>query len=369
MNIDWKKKLTSRKFWAAVTGFVTPLLLAFGVSESVAAEITGIIMSGAALIAFIIAEGLVDSTEACAATEPVEINNKKNLGAKDEGVPLRMYDFEIVCGANDTEYPEEYEIERKATVKDQGDIGACVACTLAEVGEYLYNKEMSEAWTYGALRNDSDKNPGMYVSRALDLWKTIGQVPLSDFGVLEEMPEIRKLTNKFPHLLETARNYRIGGYASLNYANTEKKDKAIKQALMKDGVGLVAVSSDYFGESHCIMITGWNDKNNTYKIQNSWGTDWKNGGFGEIPKKEINYIYAVFNEELTLPFDDVTEDMWSYKPIKNLYLAGFINGVSDSKFEPGRQITREEVAAINDRIVRRIEEKFENVYKRLNEMR
>lgn len=61
MKIDWKTKLTSRKFWAAVVGFVTPLLLAFGVSEANTAEITGIIMSGASLIAYIIAEGLVDS--------------------------------------------------------------------------------------------------------------------------------------------------------------------------------------------------------------------------------------------------------------------------------------------------------------------
>ena len=35
--IDWKKKLTSRKFWMAIVGFVTPLLLAFGVAE---AEVT-----------------------------------------------------------------------------------------------------------------------------------------------------------------------------------------------------------------------------------------------------------------------------------------------------------------------------------------
>ena len=61
MKIDWAKKLSSRKFWAAVTGFVTPLLIAFGVSESVAAEIAGIIMSGAALISYIIAEGFIDA--------------------------------------------------------------------------------------------------------------------------------------------------------------------------------------------------------------------------------------------------------------------------------------------------------------------
>lgn len=287
-------------------------------------------------------------------------------GARIEDTPLRMYDFEIVCGSSNEEYPEEYEIERKATIKDQGNIGACVACTLAEIGEYLYNKEMSEAWTYGALRSDADKNPGMYVTRALDLWKTIGQVPLSDFGVLEEMPEIRELTNKFPQLLETAKKYRIGGYATLNYATHDKKDKAVKQALMKDGVGLVGLSIDYFGESHCIMITGWNDKNNTYKIQNSWGTGWKNGGFGEIPKKEINYIYAVFNEELTLPFTDVPEDKWSYKAIKNLYFAGLINGVTDTLFEPERNITREETAVILDRLLKTIDEKIENIYKQIN---
>lgn len=61
-KINWKQKLTSRKFWAAVCGFVAPLLLAFGVSESETAQITGIIMAGAALIAYIIGEGLVDAS-------------------------------------------------------------------------------------------------------------------------------------------------------------------------------------------------------------------------------------------------------------------------------------------------------------------
>lgn len=61
MNIDWKRKLTSRKFWAAVVGFVTALVLGFGASESTAAEITSIVMAGATLIAYIVGEGLVDA--------------------------------------------------------------------------------------------------------------------------------------------------------------------------------------------------------------------------------------------------------------------------------------------------------------------
>lgn len=61
-SIDWKTKLTSRKFWVAVVGFVVPLLVAFGVSDNQAAEVASIIMAGASLIAYVIGEGLVDSS-------------------------------------------------------------------------------------------------------------------------------------------------------------------------------------------------------------------------------------------------------------------------------------------------------------------
>lgn len=62
--IDWKKKLTSRKFWVAIVGFVTPLLLAFGVAETAVAQVTAIIMAGADVLAYILAEGLVDAAYA-----------------------------------------------------------------------------------------------------------------------------------------------------------------------------------------------------------------------------------------------------------------------------------------------------------------
>lgn len=59
--IDWKRKLTSRKFWAAIVGFVTPLLLAFGVAENVVTETAAIIMAGADVLVYILAEGYVDA--------------------------------------------------------------------------------------------------------------------------------------------------------------------------------------------------------------------------------------------------------------------------------------------------------------------
>lgn len=60
-KIDWKRKLTSRKFWAAVVGFVTQMLIAFNYSHVVAEKVAATIMAAAVLIAYIIGEGLADS--------------------------------------------------------------------------------------------------------------------------------------------------------------------------------------------------------------------------------------------------------------------------------------------------------------------
>ncbi|MDD2979131.1 MAG: hypothetical protein PHN80_04090 [Hespellia sp.] len=67
--MNWKEKLTSRKFWVAVCGFVTPLLLAFQVSESTVTQVISIIMAGATLIAYIIGEGMVDAAAVDQTTE------------------------------------------------------------------------------------------------------------------------------------------------------------------------------------------------------------------------------------------------------------------------------------------------------------
>ena len=59
---DFVKKATSRKFWLAVIGFVTPLMIALGYGESQIERVAAIIMGGGTLIAYIIGEGLVDAS-------------------------------------------------------------------------------------------------------------------------------------------------------------------------------------------------------------------------------------------------------------------------------------------------------------------
>jgi hypothetical protein len=69
--MDWKRKLTSRKFWAAVAEFVTMLIVALNGTQETATQVAALIMAGAAVIAYIIGEGLAD-----AAGAPYNIDEK-----------------------------------------------------------------------------------------------------------------------------------------------------------------------------------------------------------------------------------------------------------------------------------------------------
>ena len=60
-KINWKRKLSSRKFWMAVIGFITSILITFKFADADVEKVKGMIMSGASLIAYILSEGFVDA--------------------------------------------------------------------------------------------------------------------------------------------------------------------------------------------------------------------------------------------------------------------------------------------------------------------
>ena len=60
-KIDWKRKLTSRKFWAAVIGFITALLIAFNVDKLTVEQTVAIVSALGTLVAYIIGEGMTDA--------------------------------------------------------------------------------------------------------------------------------------------------------------------------------------------------------------------------------------------------------------------------------------------------------------------
>lgn len=80
-KIDWKRKLSSRKLWAALAGIVTGLAMVFGLDEGTMTNVAGAVVSVSSVIAYIITEGKVDEAAAKKAVEDVH----KAAGAvKDE---------------------------------------------------------------------------------------------------------------------------------------------------------------------------------------------------------------------------------------------------------------------------------------------
>ena len=72
MKIDWARKLSSRKLWIAIAGFVSGLIMVFGGTETMASTVSGVLLQGAAVLGYLIAEGLADSAHTSDVIEVVE---------------------------------------------------------------------------------------------------------------------------------------------------------------------------------------------------------------------------------------------------------------------------------------------------------
>mgnify|MGYP006906604988 CR=1 FL=1 len=71
-KIDWRRKLSSRKLWAAAAGIVTGLSMVFGLDEGAISSVAGAVVSVASVVAYIITEGKVDAAGVKKAVEDVE---------------------------------------------------------------------------------------------------------------------------------------------------------------------------------------------------------------------------------------------------------------------------------------------------------
>jgi carbonic anhydrase/acetyltransferase-like protein (isoleucine patch superfamily) len=60
MKIDWKQKLSSRKFWAMLVGQITAILAACNAGENVILQVSAVIASVGTLVVYILAETSVD---------------------------------------------------------------------------------------------------------------------------------------------------------------------------------------------------------------------------------------------------------------------------------------------------------------------
>lgn len=205
-------------------------------------------------------------------------------------------DYKIASAAASYQFPKEFEL-KMPRVKNQGSVGSCVAHSISTVIEYFNNlqqgndEEMSVGYIYGNRTNTTYTNHGMYVREAVAVTCKYGDVTKNLFPYNEEVPGIiDKFNSASEELFEKGYPNRFTSYYRL-YTEDE-----IKTSLMNNGPvvfaipwyedikivdGAITTKQEKSSSGHCMVIYGWDERG--WKIQNSWGKVWANGGRAILP--------------------------------------------------------------------------------------
>lgn len=210
----------------------------------------------------------------------------------------------------DADMPSEYDIsEFLPEVRSQGKQGSCVAWATGyylksfqenyedvENGILANNNEMSPAYIYNQIKV-SDCSGGSVVQDALDTISSQGIVNWSIMPYNEN-----ECSTQPDELAKTlAEPNKIDDYLYLDQDLVLEQTKA---HLLNDQPVVIAITIDrsYFGArdqdgvyvyrkfnsgdgGHAMLVVGYNDEMNAFKVVNSWGKEWGNQGFVWIDYK------------------------------------------------------------------------------------
>lgn len=221
------------------------------------------------------------------------------LGAKKPQVDLR--DYRLV--SKPQVFADEFRLDPPQEIKDQGDVGSCVANMASYVKEKLYfmkasaYRRFSVGYIYG---NKSDSaSSGMYLREAFQILNSLGDVYNTDFDYDLEVPEIEsKLTKAGAEKMNgLAADHKVPAYFRVD---GESEIKAALQKYGYIGIGVPWYYDNSFGEyndgqksqtivqkgssyagNHALTIYGWNKKG--WLFANSWGRSWGDSGCSILP--------------------------------------------------------------------------------------
>jgi hypothetical protein len=218
-----------------------------------------------------------------------------------------------------TTLPSSYMLATP-TPKAQGNEGSCVAFATAYAArsiEQYYRtgatsfdnstNVFSPEYVYNQTKIASDCGSGTAITLTLDLMKNKGVTPWT----IMPYSDVNGCS-LFPTSTDdaVAAGYKIGGYSKL--LNTDKT--AIKTMLFSNhpiiisvmlddkisnaGPGFIWSSAGTGNIGHGMIICGYDDSKNAYKVMNSWGTGWGDAGFTWIdydffPTRAGYYVYVM----------------------------------------------------------------------------
>ncbi|KAA9357400.1 C1 family peptidase [Larkinella humicola] len=230
-------------------------------------------------------------------------------------------------------------------VGNQGQQGSCNAWASAyAVRSYLHHKETKKPYVFNGNRDDGavfspafvynqinkGEDKGSSVSEAYILMKNSGVCTMKDMPYKDAWPSYK--TQPTASQKQSALNYRIAGFG-----RTPMTEESLKSVLSDNNVVQVTIKTDpnfhrpsekvggefiwkSFDASsipgwnglHAVVLVGFDDSKNAFKIMNSWGNNWANQGFIWMDYGLLNKVVL----EAYIPFTGpVLEQLTLYKPV------------------------------------------------------
>lgn len=221
--------------------------------------------------------------------------NVSNFGTGCIASSYDARDYVLDQVAFSVELPDVFEVPHSA-IKDQKNVGSCVAHSVCEVLEVANNNEevYSTNWVYGYRPNGYYVGPGMMARQACQTIVEKGFLLEEDFPGNNEMNGVMKSCNASLYtFLYLAKDRKAISY------NRLRSKQEIKEAIYTSGLPVLVIiklpnklmlddnyiiqyDEDQLGGCHCMVCYGWNEYG--LLIQNSWGKDWGNNGICILPE-------------------------------------------------------------------------------------
>ncbi len=195
-------------------------------------------------------------------------------------------------------HPDEYMHPFIDTVYNQGGIGSCVPYAgtkyIREAQERLERGaavRFSVGFDYGYRTPEQYQGEGMIVREYLENRLKVGSIPHEMLPVNDLYYNLRGKIR--PAMIEAASKYKIAAYARV-YTPDEVKSAIrtlgpviivfpVYESFLQGGdLPLPDTSTEQQFAFHAVAVVGW-QRDNRWRIINSWGDRWGNGGFGTIP--------------------------------------------------------------------------------------
>jgi len=260
------------------------------------------------------------------------------FGAEPSPADIRDYIAESIYRVGAEELPKKVDhSDMLPPIKNQGSLGTCVAQVGATMKEWQERKEdnllepFSPMFIYNNRSNQGSS--GMFGSNLMSILHTMGDCIESDYpyGNIEAPEKISEEVRKF------ASNFKVKEYAKILSVEGMKKAVAINGPCYiavpvydkpgPNGMWDPAPDAKIRG-GHAMTIVGYDDDDQHFKIRNSWGEGWGNGGYCWFPYSDWGKHWDAWTN---IDEESRKEDRYRYDddPIPKKFWDNFINWAKD----------------------------------------